>query len=159
MRESHALAAVVAPQARPVLRAYSAREVPLEGTMLYWLKQAATDLRKDADRKHVHIAASMDADQSTIYRFENEDGWPELADLTIAAYAHDLDVSPIEIWERALALWKESGAVAGVRELQEHKKQRAANRAKAASAKARRGSRERRRESDAAPQAKENENR
>jgi hypothetical protein len=112
-----ALIAQRGAQARRKPRTYDARRVA-EGTLIYWLKRAAQELREDHERKQVHIAAAMDADQSTIWRFEHDPGWPKNPDLTVAAYAEDLDITPIELWERALALWRKSGEVDGVAEIQ-----------------------------------------
>lgn len=94
--------------------------------MIYWLAQAAKELREAADRKHVHIAASMSKDQSTVYRFEAAAGWPRDTDVFIAAYADDLDITPLQIWERALKLWKEHGEQANVAELMERQKEKRA---------------------------------
>jgi len=87
------------------------------GTMLYWLKRAAKELRAEAGRKQVHVAASMDADQSTVWRFENDEGWPRNPDVFIAAYADDLGVTAFDIWSHALELWEADGHVATVQEL------------------------------------------
>jgi hypothetical protein len=79
--------------------------------MLPYLARAATEARKAKGRKQVHVAASLDRDQSTVARFEKaarkplEAGWPIDADATVAAYADDLDISPLTIWGRALELW------------------------------------------------------
>lgn len=129
----------------------------LEGTMLYWLKRAATELRTDRERRMVHVAASMDADQSTIWRFEHEDSWPQRPDLLVAAYADDLGISPMAIWARALALWEASGAVSDIHDLMQYEKERAANRMTAATGKARRASRRRRAGSDESPEATGNQ--
>lgn len=80
--------------------------------MLYWLATAAKQLREEAGRKQVHIAASLSTDQSSIYRFERTDTWTRDPDLLIAAYADDLDIEdPREIWELALTMWREQGAI------------------------------------------------
>lgn len=81
-----------------------------EDTMLYWLAQTAKELREQAGRKQVHIAAAMSTDQSTIYRFEQGRTWPRRTDALIAAYADDLDIEdPRDIWNHALQLWLERG--------------------------------------------------
>jgi hypothetical protein len=73
--------------------------------MLYWLSLAAKQMREEADRLQVHVAASLSKNQSTIARFEDAQGWPRNVDLTVAAYADDLGVHPRELWARALELW------------------------------------------------------
>lgn len=52
-------------------------------------------------------------DQSAVSRFEHAKGWPRGKDgrgpdQLIAAYADDLDLHPIELWEAALAMWRAS---------------------------------------------------
>lgn len=80
--------------------------VPDRDRMLYWLAKACKEARLAANRKLVHVAASADKDQSTLWRFENGDGWPRETDLFIAAYADDLNVDPIQLWETAIQMWK-----------------------------------------------------
>jgi hypothetical protein len=83
--------------------------------MLHWLARAAKRLREHAGRKQVHIAAALDRDQSTIYRFEQNGmpdgpffGWPGETDAYIAAYADDLGIKdPQAIWLLALEMWRE----------------------------------------------------
>lgn len=89
-----------------------------EDTFIYWLARAAKQLREDADRKQVHIAAAMSIDQSSIYRFEQGRNWPRDPDLVIAAYADDLDLDdPRQIWDLALTMWREQGQAPNVDEL------------------------------------------
>lgn len=82
--------------------------------MLYWLARAAVGAREAAGRKQVHIAASANRDQSSIYRFEQaakgKGGWPRDADRIVAAYADDLDIDSIELWTMALQLWRDDRA-------------------------------------------------
>lgn len=85
--------------------AYGAVLVPDQDSMLPYLAAAAVELRTAADRKQVHVAASADLDQSTIWRFEQGQKWPRDADAVIAAYADDLGIAAGEIWARALQLW------------------------------------------------------
>lgn len=88
--------------------------VPDADSMLYWLAEAAREARKAAGRKQVHIAASTrtGVDQSTITRFEKRHGgWPRNPDATIQAYADDLDVSPRDLWRKALELWDDYAAM------------------------------------------------
>ena len=79
-------------------------------SMLLWLARAAVAARKAADRKQVHIAASANRDQSSIFRFEQaaegKGGWPRDADRIISAYADDLDIEPIDLWAHALEMWR-----------------------------------------------------
>jgi hypothetical protein len=90
-----------------VLQAWPARvayghEMP---AMMYWLREASRELREAKERKHVHIAASGNVDQSTVSRFESGDSTPRDIDGLIAAYADDLDLDPREIWAMALRAW------------------------------------------------------
>lgn len=73
--------------------------------MVYWLAKAARQARQEAGRKQVHIAASIDRDQSMIARFERGSAWPRDVDRIVAGYADDLGITEIALWERALALW------------------------------------------------------
>jgi hypothetical protein len=83
--------------------------------MLHWLARAAKRLREQGGRKQVHVAAALDRDQSTIYRFEQNGlpdgpffGWPGDTDGYIAAYADDLGIKdPQAIWLLALEMWRE----------------------------------------------------
>lgn len=85
--------------------------------MLYWLAQAAKQARETAERKQVHVAAEADKDQSSVYRFEQGEAWPRDTDLMVTAYAQDLDIDVIDLWEAALKMWRESGEKATVAEL------------------------------------------
>jgi hypothetical protein len=76
--------------------------------MMYWLRQAAREMREGSERKHVHIGASANADQSTVSRFESGESMPRDLDKMIAGYADDLDVDAREIWAAALRLWDAS---------------------------------------------------
>ncbi len=96
--------------------------------MAFWLARAAKSAREAAGRKQVHVAASANKDQSTIYRFEQGTAWPQDTDLLIAAYADDLEIDPQDIWQMALDMWKESGSSASVSELEERRAARTASR-------------------------------
>lgn len=86
--------------------------------MLYWLARAAKELREEAGRKQVHIAATMSIDQSSIYRFEQGNAWPRQTDLVVAAYAEDLEIADArDIWRRALDLWDAEGEAPTVAQL------------------------------------------
>lgn len=78
--------------------------------MLYWLAQAAKQAREAAGRKQVHVAASANKDQSSIYRFEAAQGWSRDTDLILAAYADDLDIDPRD---PNLERWREGGRWTG----------------------------------------------
>lgn len=76
--------------------------------MLPFLAAAARSARENAGRLQVHIAASANVTESVITRFEARRAWPRDPDRIIGAYADDLDVHPVEIWERAAQLWRDS---------------------------------------------------
>jgi hypothetical protein len=80
--------------------------VPDSHGMLHWIGLAAGQARKAAERKTVHVGASADMDQSTVWRFEEGVAWPRKPEALVNAYADDLDVEPIELWEEALRLWR-----------------------------------------------------
>jgi hypothetical protein len=91
-------------------RAFGARHlcaVHDTNSMLYWLAKAAEDARDRAGRLQVHVAASASVNQSTIDRFEKHIAWPRDADRVINAYADDLDIASIHLWEEALRMWRE----------------------------------------------------
>lgn len=73
--------------------------------MLFWLSRACRAAREAAGRKQVHVAASADVDQSTIARFEKQTAWPRHTDRVVAAYADDLDIGAIDLWQEAMRLW------------------------------------------------------
>lgn len=76
--------------------------------MTYWLAEAAKAVRIARGRKLVHIASELSRSESTLSRFERHLNVPDDIDATVAAYARDLGLKPIEIWERALELWREA---------------------------------------------------
>jgi hypothetical protein len=71
-------------------------------TMIHYLAEVAKEARERAERKQVHIAAQMSADQSRIYRFEQGDRWPRDVEKIVSAYADDLDIEPAVIWDEAV---------------------------------------------------------
>lgn len=74
-----------------------------------YLGAAAKNLRESQGLRARHIAAEIDVDPSTIYRFEAEhETWPSNPDRLIAAYARRLGISPAMIWGEALRLWQEA---------------------------------------------------
>lgn len=75
-------------------------------SMLFWLSRALTEARKTADRKQVHVAASASVDQSTLARFEKGVSWPRNPETFVDAYADDLGISAIDLWEEAIRQWR-----------------------------------------------------
>lgn len=75
-------------------------------SMLFWLSRALTDARKAAERKQVHVAASASVDQSTLARFEKGISWPRNPETFVDAYADDLGISAIDLWEEAIRQWR-----------------------------------------------------
>ena len=73
--------------------------------MLYWLAKACKEARMAAGRKLVHVGASANKDQSSVWRFEKGLVWPRDTDVFIAAYADDLDIAPMQLWQMALEMW------------------------------------------------------
>lgn len=129
-------------QARGLTLAYAPATLA-RNTMLYWLARAAKQARDAAGRKQVHIAASIDRDQSVVYRFEQGTAWPRNPDLLVSGYADDLDVPPIEIWKQAITLW-EADALSPADVAAAEEAARAAEEAARASAEQRRASGRRR---------------
>ena len=72
------------------------------------LALAARQARIDAGRKQVHVAAALDADQSTVARFERGQR-PRDLEAMLLAYSDDTGLSPRELVERALDLWEYPG--------------------------------------------------
>lgn len=93
-------------------------------TMLHWLAEAARQAREAAGRKQVHVGATINRDQSAVYRFEQANAWPSDPDLMITGYAEDLDISPLDLWQKALDMWREADATATVAEITERREQR-----------------------------------
>lgn len=81
--------------------------VPDEENMLFWLARAARQARATAGRLQVHVAASASVNQSTIDRFEKGLAWPRNPDRVLKAYAEDLDVDSIDLWDAALRMWRD----------------------------------------------------
>src|SRR4051812_27453181 len=87
-------------------------------TMRFWIAQAARQLREEAHRKPVNIAGTLSRDQSSIYRFEQGDTWPNDTDRVIAAYCVEVGITdPREIWDLALRLWREQGEMPDLAEM------------------------------------------
>ena len=81
-----------------------------QDSMLFWLARACKAAREAAGRKQVHVAASANSDQSTIARFEKATAWPRATDQIVAAYADDLDIDPLDLWQEAMRLWADDRA-------------------------------------------------
>src|SRR6202035_5690249 len=92
----------------PASRGYLPAMAP--SAMGKYLARAAREAREAAGRKPFHIAAAppgqRSSDPSTVWRFEHDEAWPRNADQMIDLYAADLGVEPIEIWSRAMELWR-----------------------------------------------------
>lgn len=74
--------------------------------MLFWIAAACKQAREHAGRIQSQIAASAIVDQATINRFEHHIAWPKVgADRIVTAYADDLDVEVIQLWQQAMRLW------------------------------------------------------
>lgn len=71
--------------------------------MIESLAEVAKRLRKDAGRKPHHIAAAIDVDPTTIYRFE-QGKWPRDTDEMLAGYEKETGVSATKMWAEALRL-------------------------------------------------------
>lgn len=76
-------------------------------SMLFWLATAAKQVREAGGRRQVHVAASANLDQSSVYRFEEHKSTPRDVDLMVAAYADDLEIDPMMLWEQALKMWRD----------------------------------------------------
>ena len=99
--------------ARPARSATAERDylaVMASSAMREYIARVAREARESAGRKPYNIASAppgmKGADPSTVWRFENEEGWPRDTDHMIALYAADLDLEPIDLWQRALDLWR-----------------------------------------------------
>lgn len=88
-----------------LLRAAYSAAMARDG-MSWWIATAASELREAKGRKMVHIGAELSMAESAISRFERHINFPRDIDTTVAGYAKDLDVEPIDLWTRALELWR-----------------------------------------------------
>lgn len=75
-------------------------------SMLFWLSRALSTAREAADRKQVHVAASASVDQSSVARLEKGISWPRDPERFVNAYADDLDIDSIDLWEEAVRQWR-----------------------------------------------------
>lgn len=76
--------------------------------MAYWLGRAARDLREREGATMLDIATRAGVSESVVSRFEAGAGWRRRTDEIVAAYAHELDVTPQDVWEAALDAWRRS---------------------------------------------------
>jgi DNA-binding XRE family transcriptional regulator len=72
----------------------------------------AREARKEARLKQSRVAAALNADQSTIARFE-KGNWPEDLEATIRAYAEELEVDPAQLLHDGVQRWAESNGRVG----------------------------------------------
>jgi hypothetical protein len=90
--------------------------VPDKNTMLYWLAHACREARLAhvpkikaldiASRVRDYVPRRESVDNSTISRFEKGVTWPRTPmDAIVAAYAVELELEPIQLWQEALRLW------------------------------------------------------
>lgn len=80
-------------------------------TILYWIARTCRELR---DRRNIHvrdIAAVVQVDQGTVYRFEKAERMPQKVDQIVAAYAYLCGVDDgRDLWATAIHDWKTKGA-------------------------------------------------
>lgn len=76
--------------------------------MIFWVATAAKAARQDAGLRQVHVAAAIDRDQATIFRFERGDAWPRDPDLILHGYELALELDPFDIWQAAVDLWRDA---------------------------------------------------
>jgi transcriptional regulator with XRE-family HTH domain len=75
-----------------------------------WLAHAATPLRERAGRRREEIAVLADVGIDQVRRFERGDtNAPRHLERIIAAYAHVGETTTVEIYARAVDLWREHG--------------------------------------------------
>lgn len=74
--------------------------------MLPYIAAACRDARERQGRLQVHIAAELGRGEAAVQRFEAGKHWPRDPDAMVAAYARDLDIQPIDIWQEALRRWQ-----------------------------------------------------
>jgi len=73
--------------------------------LLPHLGKAARTLRRERGIKLVRVGAALDKTEAALARFERGEAQPNDLDATIQAYAEELDIDPIEIWQLALEYW------------------------------------------------------
>lgn len=81
-------------------------------TMKYWLMRTLRDARVRSDVSTQDIALLVDADQSTVHRFEHNESFPRNFDAWVAAYSYALGLEDgRELWGKALSSWQKQGGV------------------------------------------------
>jgi hypothetical protein len=85
-------------------------EAPAGQRYLYWLAEAAKQLREHAGVRPETVASIMDVGIHRIDRFEKAENWPRDAERLLAAYAQVVGLDDArDIYQRALDLWYEHG--------------------------------------------------
>jgi transcriptional regulator with XRE-family HTH domain len=69
------------------------------------LAETARTAREKAGLKQVRIAAALNVDQSTVYRFE-QGRWPRDPEAMIRAYAEETETAESELWREAVKRWE-----------------------------------------------------
>jgi hypothetical protein len=83
---------------------------PAGQRFLYWLAEAAKQLREHAGVRPETVASIMDVGIHRIDRFEKAENWPRDAERLLAAYAQAVGIPDArDIYQRALDLWYEHG--------------------------------------------------
>lgn len=73
-----------------------------------WLARTARELREQHGVKLIDIATRAGVAENTIHRFERWPGYRRETDRIVAAYAHELEITPADIWAAAIAAWARS---------------------------------------------------
>lgn len=76
--------------------------------MLEHIGPAARDARERAGLKQIDIATAARVSHVAVSRFERAESWPRHPDALVEAYAAELGVEPIELWQAALERWRSS---------------------------------------------------
>lgn len=85
------------------------KEIKAGRMMLLYLSEAAKAARERAERRVEGVADLADVSVGAVYRFERGESWPHKVDQVVSAYADIAGVEPLEIWQRALNLWRKYG--------------------------------------------------
>jgi hypothetical protein len=92
------------------MNAPDSTEAPAGQRYLYWLAEAAKQLREHAGVRPETVASIMDVGIHRIDRFEKAENWPRDAERLLAAYAQCVGLDDArDIYQRALDLWYEHG--------------------------------------------------
>jgi hypothetical protein len=83
---------------------------PAGQRFLYWLAEAAKQVREHAGVRPETVASILDVGIHRIDRFEKAENWPRDAEQLLAAYAAATGLEDArDIYQRALDLWYEHG--------------------------------------------------